>query len=73
MASRPTIDGTGLSGTYDLTLEFYAPTNDAESSEDAGGPTLTGALEQQLGMRLEKGTGTVRKIVIDHIAEPTPN
>ena len=73
VASRPTIDGTGLSGTYDLTLEFYAPTNDTESSEDAGGPTLTGALEQQLGMHLEKGTGTVRKIVIDHIAAPTPN
>lgn len=73
LASRPTVDATGLSGTYDLTLEFHAGMDAAEGSDDAGGPTLVGALEQQLGMRLEKGTGTVRKIVIDHIAEPAVN
>ncbi|HEY4358348.1 MAG TPA: TIGR03435 family protein [Acidobacteriaceae bacterium] len=73
VASRPTIDATGLSGTYDLTLEFHAAGDGPENSDDAGGLTLTGALEKQLGMRLEKGTGSVRKIVIDHISEPTGN
>jgi uncharacterized protein (TIGR03435 family) len=73
LISRPTIDDTGLAGTYDLTLEFQAVTDEPEASEDTGGLTLTGALEHQLGMRLEKGTGSVRKIVIDRIAEPTQN
>lgn len=74
LAMRSTVDGTGLAGTYDMSLEFHPEIGGpsaAPGTEDAGGgPTLTKALEKQLGMKLEKSTGTVRIITIDNIAEP---
>jgi uncharacterized protein (TIGR03435 family) len=37
------------------------------------GPTVFDALEQQLGLKLERGKGTREFIVIDHIEKPSPN
>ena len=68
------VDGTGLSGTWDLTLDFQMEYGASlEDESNFGGPTFTGALEKQLGLRLEKGTGPVRTLVVDHIAQPTPD
>lgn len=75
LALRSTVDGTGLIGTYDMSLEFHpeigGPSAAPGAEDTGGGPTLTKALEKQLGMKLEKSTGTVRIITIDNIAEPT--
>lgn len=68
------IDGTGLQGHWDLRLDFLAERNGPSgegSTSDVGGPTFTAALEEQLGLRLKKGTGTVEELIVDHIAEPT--
>lgn len=74
--SRPIIDGTGLTGKYDLTIEFRpdsgSPFVDPEGADD-GAPTFMRALEQQLGMRVETGQGPVRMMIIDHISQPTPD
>lgn len=76
LASRPLVDATGLSGRYDLTLEYRADNGtllaDEERSDD-GAPTMMQALKQQLGMQVESGTGPVRVVVIDHIEQPTPD
>lgn len=74
--TKPIVDGTGLTGKYDLTLEFRPdsgnPRVDPEA-DDNGAPTLIQALKQQLGLRLESATGPVRMVIIDHISEPTPD
>ena len=76
LETRPLVDATGLTGKYDLTLEFRPdsgrPFIDPEA-DDGGVPTAIRALKEQLGMRVESGPGPVRMVTIDHISEPTPD
>jgi uncharacterized protein (TIGR03435 family) len=76
LGARPVGDATGLSGSYDVTLEFrsegYSSPADSEADDD-GVPTLIRAMKEQLGLRVETGQGPVRMVSIDHISEPTPN
>jgi uncharacterized protein (TIGR03435 family) len=61
------VDKTGLTGQYDFKLEF-------SNQFDEVPATLASALEQQLGLRLEKSKGPLDVVVIDHIDKlPTPN
>ena len=76
------LDMTGLTGSYDLKLE-WTPENTTASTApgrgaDAGasmdgdsGPSLFAAVEQQLGLKLEVRKGPVEILVIDH-AERVP-
>ena len=72
-ADRPVIDGTGLSGLYDVELESrdikarpdYQPGPSDLALTPANGPTLAVAVEQQLGLRLEPVDGAVSVVVID--------
>jgi uncharacterized protein (TIGR03435 family) len=43
------------------------------STEPPTGPTITTALREQLGLRLEPTKGPKGYIVIDRIARPTPD
>jgi uncharacterized protein (TIGR03435 family) len=65
---REVIDNTGLTGGYDLTLE-WAPNPSADSAE----PSLFTAMQEQLGLKLESTKGPVEVIVIDNIERPTEN
>jgi uncharacterized protein (TIGR03435 family) len=79
---RPVLDKTGLTGKYDVTLEF-APLKMSEGAAPNGQPasTSTGtdvpflfdAIQRQLGLKLESGKGPVEVIVIDHIERPSAN
>ncbi len=69
-AGRPVVDKTGLTGTYDLTLD-WAVDNSAIASDSASGPSLFTALQEQLGLKLDPAKGPVETIVVDH-AEKTP-
>ena len=83
---RPVQDHTGLTGHYDFTLGF-APihfSGDPEASPSGvysgpGGPANTDVpliftnLQEQLGLKLEPGTGPVERYVIDHIERPLGN
>jgi uncharacterized protein (TIGR03435 family) len=63
------IDETGLPGNYDFTLRWAQGT----SAEEGGSPIL-GALEKQLGLKLEKKKVMVDVMVVDHIEKtPTEN
>jgi uncharacterized protein (TIGR03435 family) len=70
-------DATGLTGKWDITLDFLpereGPGNSSQSSADLSGPGFIAALEKQLGLRLKKGAGQIEDLIIDHIAQPTPD
>jgi uncharacterized protein (TIGR03435 family) len=66
----PIVDRTGLTGTYDLHLEWML-----QQQLDAGlsGPTIFAAVEK-LGLTLEKRRDTAEILVVDHCEQtPTEN
>jgi uncharacterized protein (TIGR03435 family) len=75
-------DRTGLAGAYDLSLE-WKPALTAPPSPEAGSPnflpvdpapsSIFGAVEEQLGLKLQSIKGTTDVIVIDHVERPSPN
>jgi uncharacterized protein (TIGR03435 family) len=75
----PVQDRTGLSGRYDLKLDFsQAPASTAPSAETAAPapqdfPDIFAAIQQQLGLKLEPAKGPVETIVIDHMERPSEN
>ncbi|WP_047489921.1 TIGR03435 family protein [Terriglobus sp. TAA 43] len=71
---RPIIDGTRLTGTFDLTLE-WGPDSDTEPMDSNSRQTyLQRALRDQLGIKLEPRTAPVTILLIDHInPEPSAN
>lgn len=86
---RPVIDMTGLTGTYDINMEFAPDMGvmGARMAEggmmsppgsNAGDPnaaaTLFSALQEQLGLRLEAKKGPVELLIIDSVEKsPTEN
>jgi uncharacterized protein (TIGR03435 family) len=78
--SAPVLDKTGLSGLFDVSLEYLSeraingrtPGLDPNST-DALPPPLTGALQQQLGLKLDKQIGPMPVVIIDAADHPTPD
>jgi uncharacterized protein (TIGR03435 family) len=84
-AGRPVFDKTGLTGMYDLTLEYArdqglsATTPDGASPgagptmpADPAGPSLLDAVEQ-LGLKLVPSRGPMMVVVIERIEKPDAN
>ena len=80
----PIADNTGLMGTYnvDFVLEEVQLSPPAGGTGVRGGgspqerqftPPVPKALEEQLGLRLERGKAPAEFVVIDHIEQPTEN
>ena len=65
---RSVIDNTGLTGEYDLSLEWAA-----DEAADSSLPSIFTALQEQVGLRLESTKGPVEVIVIDHVERPSEN
>jgi uncharacterized protein (TIGR03435 family) len=61
-------DKTGLPGRYDFTLQYTYQSSDPDSY-----PTLTTAIQEQLGLKLESTRGSVDVLVIDHVEKPSEN
>jgi uncharacterized protein (TIGR03435 family) len=76
---RTVVDHTGLSGTYDLELEFTPDSRlgvngvAAPSAAPGEETALFTALREQLGLNLESDRGPVERVVIDAAALPTAN
>lgn len=79
---RPLIDRTGLTGRYDLELQFTAdrsalvgtpPPGGLAATVDSDIAPLPTALLEQLGLRLESERGSVEVLVIDRVSQPTKN
>lgn len=70
----PVVDATGLTGTYDLLLDYAPVTSDPSRSADIpNGIPLEIALRKQLGLKFEPGKGPVEVYVIDHVSKPSEN
>jgi uncharacterized protein (TIGR03435 family) len=75
---RVVMDQTGLSGAFDADAVFnpeglpgWASLPPGAANRDA--PSFFGALQEQLGLKLESTKGPVDVLVIDHIDQPTPD
>jgi uncharacterized protein (TIGR03435 family) len=66
LAGQPVVNETGLAGTYEFTMTF-AP----EGATDSSLPSVFTALEEQLGLKLERRTAVpVEMLIIDHVERP---
>lgn len=82
----PVTDETALTGEYDIRLEYAPesaytshqlhsarPENAVDAASDPA-PNIFQALEQQLGLKLEKSKEMLDVLVVDHVeAVPTDN
>jgi uncharacterized protein (TIGR03435 family) len=78
---RIVVDRTGLTGTFDIDLRWTPDSAFTDRSQSAApSPSLDGnepplftAIQEQLGLKLERTKGPVDVLVIDHVERLTPN
>jgi uncharacterized protein (TIGR03435 family) len=70
---RSVVDDTGITEHFDIRLEWGVPQTSPAESEAGGPPSISTALQGQLGLKLVSTTGPVDVLVIDHVEEPSPN
>jgi len=79
IAGRPILNDTGFNGNFDLEafrfvgLAYTGGAASAASAADPDAPSLSQALEQQLGLKLVRTKAPVEMVVIDSIDRPTGN
>ena len=69
--NRIVIDKTGLTGRSEFSYK-WAPDLSATDAGDSRVSFMT-ALEEQLGLKLERTRGLIDVLVIDSVERPTPN
>ena len=83
---RTVVDKTGLTGKYDIELNWTpdqgadpmfkgpdGPPQRSDAAPDPSGPSIFTALQEQLGLKLQSAKGPVETIVIDHVEMPSEN
>jgi uncharacterized protein (TIGR03435 family) len=75
---RPVVNQTGLTGKYDFTLQLPLPGANVPASEGDNArqdypASLSDALQDQLGLKLQPATAPTDYLVIDHIERPSAN
>jgi uncharacterized protein (TIGR03435 family) len=80
---RRVIDKTGLTGRYDIHLEYSRESsvrlllNGADAAgalpPDPGGESIFSAVQSQLGLRLQSDKAPIDVIVVDSIERPSEN
>lgn len=68
--NSPVLDRTGLTGLFDYNIVFSREDNPSDAN---GPPALATALQEEMGLRLEKTRSQVEIIVVDHVEKPTAN
>jgi uncharacterized protein (TIGR03435 family) len=68
---RPVFDKTGLPGRFTFTLKWTA--DEEEKPGPGAAPTLTTAMEEQLGLKLQPAKADVPVLVVDHVEMPSEN
>ena len=74
----PVMDGTGITGSYDFTLDpmqYAVDTTNSPVPNAANnwGDLVIRAVNEQLGFRLEKRKASLEITAIDHADRPTEN
>ena len=84
---RTIVDKTGLTGKYDIVLEWASedgpapmppgPGGDHRGADSApppdSGPSIFTAIQEQLGLKLQSTKGPVETLVIDHVEQLSEN
>lgn len=70
---RPVVDRTGLTGAFDIELEFADERSLRVESALQAGPSIFVALQEQLGLRLESRKEKIDVLVIESVDMPTPD
>src|SRR5262245_37762007 len=73
LAERRIVDRTGISGLFDIELEFTPPRSADDPAASQAGVSIFTALREQLGLRLESARGRGEFLVIDRVERPTEN
>jgi uncharacterized protein (TIGR03435 family) len=68
----PVVDETGLKGSYNFALEF-TDSRDPRTRQPDAPPDVFGAVEEQLGLRLQSSKRPINVLVVDHIEKPSAN
>ncbi len=72
LSGRPVIDKTGLEGRYYCRVQYSQMGTAAANPDQA--PDIFGAVQQQLGLKLEPAKGPVEMLIVDRIERtPTEN
>ena len=82
--NRVVVDKTGLTGNFDINLEWMpdqfqgagplgALPGAPPSLPDGAGPSIYTALQEQLGLKLDSTKGPADVLVIDRVEQPTPD
>jgi uncharacterized protein (TIGR03435 family) len=68
LVDRPIVDATGVSGNVEWIVRFgWGPDAPADV------PSIFGALQDQLGLKLEARQAPMEVLVVDHVELPTPD
>jgi uncharacterized protein (TIGR03435 family) len=73
------LDKTGLTGKYDLAMEWPppedrpGPMSDGGNAADSSAPSIFTVIQEQLGLKLESHKAPVEVLVIDHVEAPSAN
>jgi uncharacterized protein (TIGR03435 family) len=70
VAGKVVVDRTGLTGRYDVKLE-WAPDDGSAPSSDA--PSFFRAIQEQLGLKLIPAKEPLQVLVLDHVEQPSAN
>ena len=71
LLGRPVFNKTGFMGSFKVRLEFAPLSPDA--AVGSTNASVTSALEEQLGLKIEAQKGTEEVLVIDHVERPSVN
>ena len=71
VVDRAVVDRTGVVNPFDVDLRFTAEGVPGGLAGDA--PSVFGAVQEQLGLKLEPSRGPVDVLVIDSVERPTPD
>jgi uncharacterized protein (TIGR03435 family) len=65
---RPVLDQTGITYEFSYDVSFARPEEDC-----AACPTVSGALQDQLGLKLDSSRAPVEVLTVDHVEQPSEN
>ena len=78
---RPVIDRTHLNGRFDIQLNWTPdvgetsldPGGNPLPPSDSGGPSLFTAIQEQLGLKLERARAPVDLLIVERVEKPSAN
>ncbi len=73
LTGRMVLDKVSFAGKYDINLDWTPEPGQSWTSPAAPNPSLSTAIQEQLGLKLESQTGPIDMLVIDHVEKPSGN